>query len=104
MSSKASKKVAPPGKPRFPIWLLLIIVVGVALIGVTLSGGGTNQSSSTSKPQVSGGPALQVDREKIDLGDIPLGQTVSAQFEITNVGDQPLQFTGKPFIEVAAGC
>jgi hypothetical protein len=56
------------------------------------------------QPQVSGGPALQVDQEKIDLGDVPLGQTVSAQFEITNVGDQPLRFTQKPYIQVAAGC
>ena len=104
MSTKASKKTAPPQKQRFPIWLALIAVAGAALIVVALIGSGTNQSGATSKPQVSGGPALQVDREKIDLGDVPLGQTVSAQFEITNVGDQPLRFTQKPYIQVAAGC
>ena len=104
MSTKASKKTAPPGKPRIPIWLPLIIVAGVALVVVALVGGGTNQSGSTVKPQISGGPALQVDQEKIDLGDVPLGQTVSAKFEIANVGDQPLRFTQKPHIQVAAGC
>ena len=104
MSTKASKKMTPPGKQRFPIWLLLIIVAGAALIGVALVGSGNNQSAATVKPQVSGAPALQVDQEKIDLGDVPLGETVSAKFEITNVGDQPLRFTQKPYIQVAAGC
>jgi hypothetical protein len=73
MSTKASKKVASPHKPRIPIWLPLIIVAGVALIGVALVGGSNNQAGSTGKPQVSGGPALQVDQEKVDLGDVPLG-------------------------------
>jgi hypothetical protein len=104
MSTKASKKVAPPGKQRFPIWLPLIIIAGAALIMVAIVGGNNNQSGSTNQPQVSSGPALQVDQEKIDLGDVPLGQTVSAKFEITNVGDQPLRFTQKPYIQVAAGC
>jgi hypothetical protein len=104
MSTKASKKAAPPSKQHIPIWLPLIVIAGVALIVVALIGSGNNQSGATSKPQVSGGPALQVDQEKIDLGDVPLGETVSAKFEITNVGDQPLRFTQKPYIQVAAGC
>ena len=104
MSTKASKKVTPPGKQRLPIWLPLIIVAGVALIGVALMGSGNSQSAATIKPQVSGGPALQVDQEKIDLGDVPLGQTVSTQFVVSNVGDQPLRFTQKPYIQVVAGC
>ncbi len=103
MSTKASKKAALPKKQRVPIWLPLIIVAGVALLVLAGTGSG-HTPASAGKPQVSGGPALQVDREKIDLGDVPLGQTVNAQFEITNVGDQPLRFTQKPYIQVAAGC
>jgi hypothetical protein len=104
MTKKASKAIAPPKPQRFPIWLALIIVAGAALIVVALIGSGANQSGATSQPEVSAGPALQVGQEKIDLGTVPLGETVSAQFEIANVGDQPLRFTQKPYIQVAAGC
>jgi len=104
MSTKASKKVAPPKRQKFPIWLPLIIIAGLALIGLALISGGANQSASTAKPQVAGAPALQVDQEKFDLGNVPLGQTVSVKFEIANVGDQPLRFTQKPYVEVVEGC
>lgn len=100
MSTKSSKNIASPPAKKFPMWLLLIIGAGVVLIVVAL----ISSNQTTSAPQVSGGPALQVDKEKVDLGDVPLGQTVNVSFELTNVGDQPLQFTKKPYIEVAAGC
>ena len=104
MSTKASKKVVPPQKQRSPIWLLLIIVAGVALIVVALIGSGSTPAASVTAPQVSGAPAVRVDQEKIDLGDVPLGQTVSVKFEVANVGDQPLRFTEKPYVEVVEGC
>ena len=104
MSTKASKKVAPPKQQKFPIWLPLIIIAGVALIVVALIGSGSNSTASATAPQVSGAPALRVDQEKIDLGDVPLGQTVSVKFEVANTGDQPLRFTQKPYIEVIEGC
>jgi hypothetical protein len=102
MSTKASKKIEPQPSKKIPLWLPLIIVAGVVLIAVALIS--NRQAASPTTPQVSDGPALQVDQEKIDLGDVPLGETVSVKFEITNVGDQPLRFTQKPYIEVAAGC
>lgn len=45
-----------------------------------------------------------VDQDKIDLGNVPLGQSVTVKFTLTNVGDQPLSFTQKPYIQVAEGC
>lgn len=55
-------------------------------------------------PEVTGGPSLKADKEKVDLGDIKLGQTVQVSFEIKNVGDQPLKFSKAPYIEVKEGC
>ena len=104
MSTKVSKKVAPPKKQRMPIWLPLIIVAGVALVVAALISSSGSQSTSTAAPQVNGAPALQVDKEKVAFGDVKLGQTVEAKFEVTNVGDQPLRFTQKPYIEVIEGC
>jgi flagellar basal body-associated protein FliL len=99
---KSSKKVVPQEKQKVPIWLWGIIAVGAVLIVMALIS--SSQAASTTAPQVSGKPVLQVDKEKVDLGDVPLGQTVSVSFELTNTGDQPLQLTKKPYIEVAAGC
>ena len=47
---------------------------------------------------------LKVDVEEINLGDIPVGQTVQASFKITNTGNQPLKFSEAPYIEVKEGC
>ena len=55
-------------------------------------------------PEIIGNPSLNVDKEMIDLGDVKLGNTVHASFEVTNVGDQPLKFTKVPYIEVKEGC
>lgn len=52
----------------------------------------------------SGAPALQVDREQIDLGNIQVDQMVEASFNVTNAGDAPLRFLEPPYIEVREGC
>jgi hypothetical protein len=54
--------------------------------------------------EVQGAPKLKLDQPKIDLGDVKLGQTVSASFTVSNVGDQPLKFSEAPYIEVIEGC
>jgi hypothetical protein len=73
-------------------WLIgLILLIGCA-------------TAPAFAPEVTGAPRLKVDKESIDLGDRQVGHLVSAAFEITNVGDQPLRFTEAPYIEVAAGC
>ncbi len=49
-------------------------------------------------------PALTVDKDQFDFGNVALGQTVQVAFEVANTGDAPLRFKEKPYIEVAAGC
>jgi hypothetical protein len=104
MSTKASKRIAPKKKQSIPIWLPLIIVAGAALIVVALVSG--NPSTPTAQPanEVKGAPALKVDKDQVDFGNVTLGRTVEVKFEVTNVGDQPLSFKEKPYVEVVEGC
>jgi hypothetical protein len=45
-----------------------------------------------------------VDQDKVDLGNVKLGQTVDVKFTLTNVGDKTLRFNKPPYIEVLEGC
>lgn len=54
--------------------------------------------------EVTGAPSLQVDQEKVDLGDMKFNQPAQVSFQITNVGDQTLRFAKDPYIEVVEGC
>ncbi len=59
----------------------------------------------TNQPQtVSGAPRLQVDQEKIDLGDQPLGKTVRAAFTVKNVGDGTLKLDVPKTATLVTGC
>lgn len=105
MSTKQSKKVSTQKKLAPPIWLWLLIGAGVALlVFVVLSAAAQNPGASTTQPLAGGAPKLTTDKEKIDLGNVKLGETVSVSFEIANAGDQALRFTEKPYVEVKAGC
>ncbi len=101
---KPSKKVVKPQKPKPPLWLWAIIGVGMALIALVVVQAASNTATPAAAPLVTGRPALQVDQEKLDFGDVKLGQTVEAKFEVTNVGDQPLRFAQEPYVEVVEGC
>ncbi len=102
--SKPSKKVVAQKKQKAPIWLWAIIAAGVVLIAFVVIDTASRNSSPPPAPLVTGAPALQVDKEKVDFGDVKLGQTGEATFEVTNVGDQPLRFNEKPYVEVVEGC
>ena len=84
--------------------LLAILAAGALLLIL----GAVFAFSQPSKPkaviEVIGAPGLKVDKEEVDLGEVKLGQIVQVSFEITNVGDQNLQFTKEPYIEVKEGC
>lgn len=86
-----------------PVLLVLagILLVGGALFALWKSG----QPAGSEVPiEVSGSPSLKVDQEHVDLGDVPLGKTVSVSFQLANVGDKDLRFSAKPFVEVVEGC
>ncbi len=54
--------------------------------------------------EVSGSPSLKVDKQKVDLGNVKLGQTVDVKFTLMNVGDKTLRFNKAPYIDVVEGC
>ena len=86
-------------------WVPLVLGAGGLLLLVlavlALRGGG---SGSKAAIEVNGAPAIQVDKEQVDLGEVKLGQTVEVAFKITNVGDQPLRLSEQPYVEVVEGC
>ncbi len=83
---------------------VLVAIGGVLLLGVLAFWLWPLAKPSKAQPEVARAAALKPDKEKIDLGDIRLGNTVSASFQLTNVGDKPLSFTKKPYIQVVEGC
>lgn len=82
---------------------LMMALAGAAilLIAVFLA---FQKKPTSFTPEVIGSPSLKADKERVDLGNVKLGQMVQVSFEIKNVGDQPLKFSRAPYIEVKEGC
>ena len=51
-----------------------------------------------------GTPAIAVDQQKIDYGDVKFGVNKTFAIKVTNTGDGVLRFKEKPYIEVLEGC
>lgn len=100
----AAKIARSPKRSRLPFYLaggaLLLIVTGA----VWLATSGLGSSSTGSPTQIASRPALAVDRESIDFGKVPLDVPVEATFQLSNIGDQPLQILNQPVAEVKQGC
>jgi hypothetical protein len=102
-TKKTGKAHSPSGKLNTPLILvgggILLIVLAAAYIFAT-----NRSPEADATIEVSGAPALKVDKEQIDFGDVKVDTPVSATFEISNVGDQPLRFSKTPIVEVVEGC
>lgn len=100
----ATKMARSPMRSRLPFYLaggaLLLIVAGA----IWLVTNGLASSRSGSTIQTAGRPAVAIDRESIDFGKVPLDVPVKATFELSNIGDQPLQILNQPVVEVKQGC
>jgi hypothetical protein len=51
-----------------------------------------------------GTPALAVDKQTIDYGDVKLATDLTFEIKVTNTGDGTLRFKEEPYIEVREGC
>lgn len=50
------------------------------------------------------GPRLRIDKQLIDIGNVPYDWPLYEQFTLRNDGDAPLVLTGTPSIRVELGC
>jgi hypothetical protein len=112
MSTPSKKKNSPArngggqgksGKPGVSIFLIGGGVI-LLLLAVLFIYFGNQPPKSVVPLEVSGAPALLVNQERIDFGDVKVDTPVTATFEISNVGDQPLRFSEVPKVEVVEGC
>ena len=105
----SKRKSKPKGSKSLLANPLVWVLAGLVLLtGAFFAFRRTNQPDSTqSSPvnvEVNGSPSLKVDKEEVNLGDVPLDQTVTVTFQLANVGDQTLRFSEQPYIEVKQGC
>lgn len=54
--------------------------------------------------QAGGTPAIQVDQQVIDYGQVKLGTSLSFKIKVTNAGSGTLRFTQPPSIQIVEGC
>ena len=93
--AKKNKRSAR-GRSRFP-WLLVVIGGILLMIGALLL---ANRGSGNS----GGTPAISVDPQSIDYGDLKLGTNETFAIQVTNTGTGTLRFKAKPFIKILEGC
>ena len=93
--SKKRRKEKQSKKPL--IWLVGggIFLIATALFMV-FSGSGDDGENGT--------PALTVDKETIEYGEVKFNTNLTFEIEVTNTGDGTLRFKEDPYIEVREGC
>lgn len=94
-------KSRPMGKGKSSLPLIALISGAVILLGAvvifSLQPGSNDQAAD-------GTPAIAVDQERIDYGDVKLDTPLTFKIKVTNTGDGELRFSQEPFIEVIEGC
>ncbi len=103
MSQQKNKKSLRHHKKKQP-WPTILLIAGGALLIIGAILAFNRPSQPKADIEVNGSASLKVDKEKVDLGKVKLGQTVDVKFSLTNVGDQTLRFTKTPYVEVLEGC
>ena len=104
MSQNKSKKYPKKRQRQNSKWLpILVGLGGLLLVGLAFLAL-RDKPNPGAAIEVTGSPSLKVDKEKVDLGDVKLGEKGEVSFQLTNVGDETLRFDEQPYIEVAQGC
>ncbi|MBI5290405.1 MAG: hypothetical protein HY872_00825 [Chloroflexi bacterium] len=99
-----NKRQAAASQRLMPRGPLLLTLGGLLLVAIAAVAVWRNAAAPAFTPEITGAAKIKTDRDTVDLGNVPLGQTVQVKFEVSNVGDRQLRFTDVPYIEVVAGC
>jgi hypothetical protein len=94
MNKKYKNRRRPQKKAISP--LILLIGGGLLLVAAAMSIVFGNGDAGT--------PALAVDQEVIEYGDVKFETDLTFAIKVTNAGDGTLRFKGEPYIEVREGC
>ena len=87
--------------------MLTILILGGVMIIAAGSAIGITVWKNRAIPDlvtVIGQPRIEVDQELIDFGDVEFDTPKTFALNLTNVGDEPLIFSEKPYVEVREGC
>ncbi len=103
MSEHKNKKNYRHHRKKQP-WPLFLLFGGVLLLIIGASFAFRKPPLPKAAIEVNGSPSLKVDKQRVNLGDVKLGQTVDVKFTLMNVGDKTLRFSKAPYIEVTEGC
>lgn len=82
-------------KQKFP-WAL-VVIGGILLVAAAVLLAGQNGDGS-------GTPAIAVDQQRIDYGDVKFNVEKTFAIKVTNTGDGTLRFKEEPYVEVVEGC
>lgn len=82
---------------KLPVPLIGVVIGGILLIAAAIYlFSGSNDGGGT--------PALAVDQQVIDYGDVKLNTPKTFAITVTNTGDGALRFKEQPYIEILEGC
>ena len=95
MAKKNQKYRKQKRKKDFP-WLLVVLGGGLLLLAAVLFANRSGDGGGT--------PAIAVDQQKIDYGDVKFGVNKTFAIKVTNTGDGTLRFKEDPYIEIVEGC
>lgn len=106
MNQKIKKRRATRSDKKQRNLIVLMVAIGIVLVvvGIGIAGGEDAATPDLALTERSGQASLKVDRELIDFGDVKLNTNLTFEIEVTNVGDQPLEFSRTPYVEVKEGC
>ena len=91
---------------ELPLYILLGALAAVAGVLLMIVGGVVVWNSSKPQPatpQVVGAPKLVVDQKEVDEGYLQYDVPVRTTFQLSNVGDQPLEILAAP-VKLVDGC